>query len=172
MQPGEDWMSCVRTYKAKSYLIRLFKSRVRSEFVRCPYCQPLPDDEVIGFRNGDQTISVHKRDCAKAISRASQDGDSVVAIEYKESDTLYPVCIHVKAIDRYHLLSDLINCITDKLQLGIDHLKTDTVDEIVDCDIYFQVHSFNELQMVISDISAIENVPFGCAALLEKRRTL
>ena len=158
ISPHEDWLACVRTYKAKSYLIRLFKSRTRSELVRCPYCQPLPDDEVIGFKNADSTISVHKRDCAKAISRASQDGDSVVAIEYKESDTLYPVCIHVKAIDRYHLLSDLINCITDKLQLGIDHLKTDTVDEIVDCDIYFQVHSFNELQMVISDISSIENV--------------
>lgn len=158
IHPGEDWIDHVSTYRAKSYLNRLFKSSNKSEYIRCPYCQPLPDDEVIGFKNSDKTISVHKRDCNKAISRASQDGDSVIAIEYQESELLFPVCIHVKAIDRYHLLSDLINCITDKLQLGIDHLKTDTVDEIVDCDIFFKVHSFNELQTVISDIGSIKNV--------------
>lgn len=48
--------------------------------------------------------------------------------------------------------------ITDQLHLSIDHLKTDTKDEIVDCDINFKVHSFSELQLAMSYISAIENV--------------
>lgn len=158
IEPSEDWLDCVKTYKAKSHLNRILKNRTKSEFIRCPHCAPLPDDEVIGFKNADGAISVHKRDCPIAISRASQDGDSVIAIEYKENEALYPVCVHVKAIDRYHLLSDLIMCITDSLHLCIDHLKTDTVDEIVDCDIYFKVHSFSELQKAISGIIKIENV--------------
>jgi hypothetical protein len=49
-------------------------------------------------------------------------------------------------------------CITDSLHLCIDHLKTDTIDEIVDCDIYFKVHSFSELQKAISGSSKIGNV--------------
>lgn len=158
VEPSEDWLACVKTYKGKSYLNSILKNHPKSDFVRCPHCGPLPDDEVIGFKNENGTIDVHKRDCPHAISRASQDGDSVIAIEYKVSETLYPVCVHVKAIDRYHLLSDLINCITDRLHLGIDHLNTNTIDEIVDCDIYFKVHSFPELQKAISGISRIKNV--------------
>lgn len=51
-------------------------------------------DEVIGFRN--------------------QDGDSLVAVSFDEDQTcLYPVRISVRAIDRYHLLSDLEECITE-----------------------------------------------------------
>ncbi len=157
--PGEDWLQYVHSYKAKSVLNRYFKNRPKPLFIRCEQCQPLPDDEVIGFKNQDGTLSVHKRDCALAISKASQEGDSVIPIEFAEDpDTLYSVSIHVKAVDRFHLLSDLIDCITNQLKLSIDNLKTDTVDEIVDCDITFRVHSFTELQSVIYDISRIENV--------------
>jgi GTP pyrophosphokinase len=157
--PRKEWMQCVHSYKAKSCLNRYFKDIPVSEYVRCPHCNPLPLDEVIGFANDNGTLSVHKRDCPLAISRAAQNGEAVRAIEFKENaDTLYPVCVHVKAIDRFHLLRDLIDCISNKLQLSIDSLRTDTVDEIVDCDIHFEVHSFSELQSVLRDISGIENV--------------
>lgn len=50
----------------------------------------------------------------------------------------------MRAIDRYHLLCDMIDCITITLRLSIDHLKTDTVDEIVESSIEFRVlHSTN-----------------------------
>jgi GTP pyrophosphokinase len=157
--PGKDWIQCVHSYKAKSCLSHYIKNQPVSKYIRCPHCSPLPLDEVVGFANADGTISVHKRDCPLAISRAAQEGDAVKAIEFKNNDNaLYSVCIHVKAIDRFHLLGDLIDCITNKLHLSIDSLKTDTVDEIVDCDIHFGVHSFKELQSVIVDINGIENV--------------
>lgn len=85
-----------------------------------------------------------ERDSSHAISRASQEGDSVLAVDFKEDGTLYPVLLHVRAIDRYHLLCDMIDCITNTLRLSIDHLKTDTVDEIVESSIEFRVlHSTN-----------------------------
>ena len=157
--PQREWLQCVHTCKAKLFLNRYFKNQPVSEYIRCPHCNPLPLDEVIGFDNGDGTISVHKRDCKDAISRAAQDGDSVMAIEFEEkTDCLYPVSIHVKAVDRFHLLEDLIDCITNQLKLSIVSLNTQTVDEIVDCDILFKVHSFVELETVMANISLIENV--------------
>ena len=71
---------------------------------------------------------------------------------------LYPVSIHVKAIDRYHLLSDIIDCITNKLGLSIDSLHTITIDFIVDCTIKFAIHSFGELQSITSHLYHIEGV--------------
>lgn len=159
ISPLHEWLDYVHTCKAKIFLNRYFKNQPASEYIRCLHCNPLPLDEVIGFDNGDGTISVHKRDCKEAISRAAQDGDAVMAIDFAEQpDSLYPVSIHVKAIDRFHLLGDLINCITNMLKLPIVNLNTQTIDEIVDCDILFRVHSFVELETVMADIQKIENV--------------
>ena len=90
---------------------------------------------------------------------ASQQGDSIVSVEYEqEENILYPVSIQILAVDRYHLLSDIINCITNELLLSIDALTTKTTDSIVNCNISFGVHSFGELQAIISHISAINGV--------------
>jgi guanosine-3',5'-bis(diphosphate) 3'-pyrophosphohydrolase len=157
--PKADWLKYVRTYKAKRNIKSYLLKQPKPKMVRCEHCHPLPGDEVIGFNMPDKTIEVHKRDCQAAISKASQDGDSVVAVTFAPMDNvLFPVSIHVRAVDRFHLLTELIECITNELKLSIKSLKTDTVDEIVDCDIDFSVHSFDELQTVITSLEAIKSV--------------
>ena len=89
----------------------------------------------------------------------TQHGDSIVAVNFEEECTrLYPVRISVRAIDRYHLLSDLVECITERLKLSMMGLKTETVDHIGVCTIDFGVHSMNELQTAIDSIAAIDGV--------------
>lgn len=157
--PQPDWINHVLTYKAKRYLRSYLYRMKKIPYQRCPFCHPLPGDEVIGFTENDKSVTIHKRDCSTAIRLASQEGDSIVSIDFKEDkEILYPVRIHIRAVDRYHLLSDLIDCITNKLKLSIESLHTTTTDEIVDCFINFSVHSFNELQDIISFISLIEGV--------------
>ena len=116
-------------------------------------------DGTIGFKEADGTITVHKRNCPIAIGQASQQGDSILSVDYKESpEALYPVSIQILAIDRFHLLSDMINCIANELNLSICSLSTNTLDCIVNCTITFSVHSFGELQTIISHIAAIDGV--------------
>lgn len=159
VHPHEDWLKYAHSYKAKLHINAYLRNLPKYDCVRCEHCAPLPKDEVVGFMNDDGTITVHRRDCRLAISQASQDGDSVLAIEFTEMpDVVYPVNIHVKAVDRFHLLSDLIDCITNRLHLSIDSLKTVTQDQIVDCDICFFVHSCTELETAIADINSIDNV--------------
>ena len=157
--PREDWLDAVRTYKAKK-LIRSYLNRIpKPEFDICPECNPIPGEEVIGFKMGpDQRITVHKRDCPTAIRLASQYGDSIVSVDYRPTERLYPVSIVVKAVDRYHLLIDMVDTITNRLHLALDALKTETQDSIVTCRIDLSVHSFDELQEITSAISRIEGV--------------
>lgn len=157
--PRNDWQNVVVTYKAKRFLKSYFAMQEKPKFCHCSHCNPIPGEEVIGFVDSDNSIIVHKRSCPKAIQLASQQGDSIVSVEYEEDvKVLYPVSIQILAVDRFHLLSDIINCITDALQLSIDALMTNTVDSIVNCSITFGVHSFGELQTIISHISAINGV--------------
>ena len=158
-QPQRDWLNHVLTYKARKFINSHLSRSLESVYVRCPHCHPLPGDEVIGFNRSDGSIQVHKRNCQTAIRMASQDGDSIVAVNFDECPTcLYPVRISVRAIDRYHLLSDLVDCITEKLRLSMNSLKTETTDNIGVCTIDFAVHSMGELQTAMSSIAAISGV--------------
>ena len=159
IHPLPEWTDHVLTYKAKGFLKRYFAKQEKSTFHFCPHCQPIPGEEVVGFKETDGTISVHKRNCSIAIGLASQQGDSIVSVDYEETqDALYPVGIQILAIDRFHLLSDMINCITNEQHLSIGSLSTTTADCIVQCTIHFSVHSFGELQTIISQVAAINGV--------------
>ena len=157
--PNPDWMKHVLTYKAKGFLKRYFEKQEENDYHYCPNCQPIPGEEVIGFKEKDGSVTVHKRNCSIAVSLASRQGDSIVSVDYAEKpDMLYPVSIHILAIDRFHLLFDIINCITNELQLSMDSISTSTTDCIVNCTINFKVHSFVELQTIINHMSAIDGV--------------
>ena len=157
--PDTDWINHVLTYKAKRQLRNYLSSVTGIEYKRCPHCHPLPEDEVIGFKTDDSMVTLHKRNCPTAIRMASQQGDSIVAIDFKEDyKYLYPVSVQIRSIDRFHLLSDLVGCITEKLNLSINKLTTETIDRIAVTTIDFAVHSASELASAINSISAIKGI--------------
>ncbi len=157
--PDADWIHHVCTYKAKKGLQSMLAKQPMIVYHRGAHCHPLPGDEVIGFKDADGKITLHKRNCPEAIRLASQCGDSIIAENFEEdAKILYPVRIKIRGIDRYHLLSDLIECITEKLHLSMTRLFTETVDRIVDSTIDFAVHSADELQASVDMISSIEGI--------------
>ena len=157
--PDSDWIDHVLTYKAKRHLRSYLSTVSDIEHQRCPNCHPLPGDEVIGFKAEDGNSTLHKRNCPTAIRIASQQGDSILAIDFKENEHfLYPVRVQIRGVDRYHLLSDLIDCITDKLHLTMSSLKTENIDRIAICTIDFSVHSVTELKMVMKSILDIDGI--------------
>lgn len=157
--PQPDWLDYVKTYKAKRFLTPYLRQMKSIPKNRCEQCRPLPGNEVIGFKEADGSISIHKRDCPTAIRLASEKGDSIVSVSFPDDPEVhYPVCINIHAVDRYHLLIDLVDCITNGMKLSISSLNTVTEDEIVNCTINFSVHSFSELQKVIASINDIPGV--------------
>ena len=159
--PQSDWLSAVRTFKAKKFLHSYFAAQPKREFIRCTKCHPLPGDEVVGFKDEQGVVTIHKRDCNTAIRLASEQGDSILADLKSFSDgreRLYPVRIRIRGIDRYHLLSDLIYCITEELQLSMNGLKTETTDHIGICTIDFEIHSLHQLESAMKSIKAIAGV--------------
>lgn len=157
--PDPEWINHVLTFKAKRQLFSYILTISTLEYQRCPHCHPLPQDEVIGFKSADGTITLHKRNCPSAIRMASHQGDSIVAVDFKENDKFqYPVRVQIRSVDRYHLLIDVIDCITERLHLFINKLVTETVDRIVITTIDFTVRSAGELDAAIKSIYTIKGV--------------
>ena len=158
--PEADWDSFAHTFKARKAIRRYLESVLKPEYCRCPECNPIPGEEVFGIRNhfDRELITVHKRDCRHAISMASSYGDDVVSVDYKSDDTLYPVTLRIRAVDRSHLFVDLVDCITNTFHLSMESFNTRTDRNIVICKIRFGVHSYNELKTIINHISTIDGV--------------
>lgn len=156
--PKPDWMDAAVTYKAKNAIRSYLEAQPIPVYKSCPHCAPIPGEEVIGFREENKRITLHKRDCPAAIRMASQKGDNILSVDYVPDETLYPVEIEVVAVDRYHLFVDLADGITNKLNLSMNSFNTSTTDSIVTCTISVNVHSYDELQTIITHIATIEGV--------------
>lgn len=160
IMPQEDWRTSAKTYEALRSINIYLDHLPKPKYCRCNSCHPIPGEEVIGFKEADGTITVHRRDCTLAISLVSQFGDNIVAADdFKEnSDILYPASLTLKAVDRKHLLSDIIETISNQLRLSILSLNTNTVDEIVTTTINFTIHNYQELRTIVQNIHNIPDV--------------
>ncbi len=158
VNPRPDWLDAAITYKARKAITSYLDSLPKPPYVLADGCNPIPGDEVIGFRRSDGSVEIHKREFPTAIRLASQLGDNIVSVDFKATDTLYPVTISIRAVDRYHLLLDLVDSISNKLMLNMTGLTTDNQDNIITCRIQFSVHSADELQTVMHHIASISGV--------------
>ncbi len=156
--PQPDWLDAVVTYKARKAIREWLDSRPVPVYRRCPTCLPIPCEDVVGIKDADGRITLHKRDCPTAIRLASERGDDIVAIDFTPDETLYPANIEIRAVDRFHLLIDIVDNITNRLGLTMQSFNTATVDSIVTISIALNVHSFDELQNLAASVTAIEGV--------------
>lgn len=158
--PERDWAAFAHTFKARKSIQRYLDGVPHSNYCRCPECNPIPGEEVIGIRNhfDQKYITIHKRDCRQAITMASSYGDDVVSVDFNADETLYPVTLRVRAVDRSHLFVDLVDCITNTFHLSMESFNTKTDRNIVICKIRFGVHSYTELRTIINHISTIDGV--------------
>ena len=160
VHPEESWLESVVTYKAKKHIRYYLNKLPKAEYSLCPHCHPMPGSEVIGFKDANDHITIHSRNCPEAIRTASEKGNTIVAVENFVADpgVLYPVTVEIIGIDRYHLLQDILDCIVGKHHLSMNGLTSSTKDSIVTCKIDFAVHSATELNDALESISSIKGV--------------
>jgi GTP pyrophosphokinase len=97
---------------------------------RC--CTPVPGDEIIGFVTRGRGVSVHRSDCANALSLSSGGGDRLIEVEWdRERTGVFVASVEVKALDRSRLLADVtrslaehhINILASSTQVGQDRVS-------------------------------------------------
>lgn len=164
-RPCAEWTDAVKTFKAKNFLKAYFRREASAGPCRCPECLPLPGQEVIGFTDEtcENTVTVHRRDCPRAISLSAQHGDAIVEVDFPDDpDVTYPVATRIRAVDRPRLLHDIIASLTDGLGLEMNELHVVTRDHIVELTVHYAVHSVGELRSAVRFLGAIEGVDEVC----------
>ncbi len=124
---------------------------------RC--CTPVPGDEIVGFVTRGRGVSVHRADCANALSLSTGQSDRVIDVEWDgEADTVFVAAIEVKALDRSRLLRDVSNALSDQ-HVNIIACSTQTGnDRISRMRFEFELADPQHLDSVISTIRQIDSV--------------
>lgn len=157
--PTPEWLEYVVSFKAKKAISSYLASLKKHEYEHCHVCCPIPGEEVIGYKDDvTGTVTVHKRDCPVVIKMASKFGDNIVSVDFRPDDTLYMVKVDITCIDRSHMIIDLVECISNKLNLSICSINTRSNDSIVLVSMTLGVHSYEELQTIITHIGEIPDV--------------
>ena len=124
---------------------------------RC--CTPVPGDEIVGFVTRGRGVSVHRSDCANALSLATGQGDRVIEVEWDRNQRgTFVVSIEVKALDRSRLLADVtrslsehyVNILSSSSQTGADRVSTMRFD--------FELADPAHLDSLITSVKRIDSV--------------
>ena len=132
----------------------------RDELVRLARCcSPVPPDEIMGFVTRGRGVSVHRSDCANAVSLAQHQGDRLIDVEWDtDSQGVYVVSIEVKALDRSRLLRDVSAAMADH-HVNIIACNTVTgTDRISKMRFDFELADPGHLDAVLGSIKQIDAI--------------
>ncbi|QYG93389.1 bifunctional (p)ppGpp synthetase/guanosine-3',5'-bis(diphosphate) 3'-pyrophosphohydrolase [Iamia sp. SCSIO 61187] len=77
-------------------------------------CTPVPGDEIMGFVTRGRGVSVHRTDCANAVSLSQGQGGRLIEVEWDQSGSgSFTAAVEIKALDRPRLLGDTSSAFAD-----------------------------------------------------------
>jgi guanosine-3',5'-bis(diphosphate) 3'-pyrophosphohydrolase len=124
---------------------------------RC--CTPVPGDEILGFVTRGRGVSVHRADCANAVSLASGQADRLIDVEWDEgADGTFVATIEVKALDRGRLLRDVAASMSDhhvNILSATTHTGSDRVSKM---RFEFELADPGHLDSLLSTLRGIDSV--------------
>ncbi len=124
---------------------------------RC--CTPVPGDEIMGFVTRGRGVSVHRSDCANAMSLAQGQSDRLIDVEWdQEPQGSFVASIEVKALDRARLLRDVSAALADH---HVNIISCNTItgsDRISKMRFDFELGDPSHLDSVIGSIKQIDSI--------------
>ena len=139
-------------------------------FVRLSHCcNPLPGDEIIGFITRGRGVSVHRADCPNA-DDLRRNPERIIEVAWEgEIEAVYQVEIYIEAIDRLHLLQDIVMFLADSGVNIVSCTTTTHKDDIVEMRFVFEVSDLAVVNRILSDVKHIDGV-FGASRVLPSKQ--
>src|SRR5436190_9213899 len=123
---------------------------------RC--CTPVPGDEIMGFVTRGRGVSVHRTDCANALSLRSQ-ADRVIDVEWdNDAPGNYVVSVEIEALDRSRLLRDVADVLSEHHVNIIASSSQTQADRIARLRFEFELADPGHLDSILAAVKRIDSV--------------
>lgn len=122
-------------------------------------CNPIPGEDVIGYRNVYNSVIIHKSKCPNAVKLLSSQSDRIVPTRW----TIHKIMsflgkISIQGIDRFGMFNNITNVVTKELSINFRALNLNSHDGIFEGELELYVHSINDLNKLIITLGKIKGV--------------
>lgn len=127
------------------------------QIARC--CNPIPGDDVIGYKASEDELIIHTSSCPNAIKLNSSESQHVVKIEWTSQKILaFLGRITLKGIDDVGIVSNVTTIISKELNVNMRSINFESHDGIFEGLIDVYVHNTNDLNNLIMNIGKIKGI--------------
>ncbi len=128
-------------------------------YIIAPCCNPIPGDDVIGYKASDDEVIIHSSSCPTAIKLNSSESQHVAKVEWTSQKLLaFLGRISVKGIDNIGIVSDVTTVISKELNANMRSINFESHDGIFEGAIDVYVHNTNDLNNLIMNIGKIKGI--------------
>lgn len=143
----------------KAKHIVLTEANLNTEYELAKCCNPIPGDEVVGCRNADGKIIIHKQNCETALNIKAKDGKTLLTAEWNMHRLMtFPVTIEIRGIDKMGIVIQLLEIISEKHKINVQDLSFDAVDGIFNGSMHLRVHDTQQLRQLFDEIQKIKEI--------------
>ncbi len=122
-------------------------------------CNPIPGDDVIGYKSPVESIIIHKSKCPIALRLMSNHGNMIVPAKWTAHKIVsFHARISFNGIDKVGIVHSITNVISHDLNANIRKILVESHDGIFDGTIDLYVHDTKHLNNLIFNISKIKGI--------------
>lgn len=128
-------------------------------YIICDCCHPIPGDDVLGYFDANNRITIHKRQCPVAVKMKTSDGNHILAANWDTHKQLsFPATIHLEGIDHLGVLHQITGVLSQQMNINIKHLNITTNDGIFKAEIQLEVHDVEDVKDICRDLKKIQEI--------------
>jgi len=141
------------------YIIRENPDEADKDYLLARCCNPIPGDNVIGYRDQDNSIVIHKANCQNALKLISREGNRIIPANWTTHKILsYLVRISIGGVDKFGIYNNITTVISKELAVNMRNINLASHDGIFDGTIDIYVHNTADLNNLIMNLSKIKGV--------------
>ena len=128
------------------------------KFAKC--CNPLPGDPIVGFITRGFGVSIHKANCANAVSSMKDPSNAPRWVKAYWADSVkesYKAGVEILALDRNDLLKDVLNALSD-MRVPIYNMNARQVDNYGIVNLTIGINNTEHLDRVVARLGKIRDV--------------
>jgi guanosine-3',5'-bis(diphosphate) 3'-pyrophosphohydrolase len=148
-----------KTDPSSPFLLRENVENAEQSYEIAKCCNPIPGDEVIGYRSPEGSIVIHKPKCPVAIRIMSNEGNRIIAVRWAIHKLVsFLARISMTGVDRIGMVNDLTNIISSELKVNMTNISISVKDGIFEGTIDLYVHHTQDLNNLILKISNVRGI--------------
>ena len=134
-------------------------------------CNPIPGDDVIGYRLTDNELVIHSTSCPNAIRLNSSDSSNVVKVEWRSHKLMaFLGRINIKGVYNPETINEVTKIITNQIDINLRSINFDCHDGIFEGRVDVYVHNNDFLTGLITELSHVKDVSHVTRDLLEDKK--